>query len=182
MVQLSSHTILISGHLPKHHQNQLQLCLTPSNKEDEEMVPNQIQSKKRASAAVGESSNPYLLLAVKIMFVLLILLLLPKFVFGINNGGYKGRRTERKFNAIAIMCARDNCADLLLEENMNCVNQCIDQGCYTEIYGDRPLEDGEIDNVRTRAFEICFKEAIRKERVKSRQEAMDKDNRKKHLI
>jgi Domain of unknown function (DUF4787) len=144
------------------------------------MVQNPIQSKKRALASTGSSSNPYLLLAVKILFVLLILLLLPKFVFGVNNGGYKVQRAERKFNAIAIMCTRKECGDLLLEENMNCVNQCIDQDCYTEIYGDRPLEDGEIDNIRTRAFEMCFKDAIRKERMKSRQEAMErKDTGKK---
>jgi len=118
------------------------------------------------------SSNPYLLIAVKILFVVVILLLLPKFVVGTNvhPGAKHPHLARHRISLKSKECTRVQCAEWLLEENMNCVNQCVDQECYTEVYGDQPLEDGEIDVIRARDFERCFTKVIRRERMNARKE------------
>jgi hypothetical protein len=125
--------------------------------------------QQRKRSAPGSSSNPYLVTAVKIMFVLLILLLQAKLV--VCGGGSSRQRHERQYNIMKTACERGQCAEWLPEENMNCVHQCIDRDCYTEVYGDNPLEDGEIDVFRTRSFITCLKAVLRRERAKSRQGA-----------
>ena len=47
------------------------------------------------------------------------------------------------------------CRHLIKEESYNCVNSCVSRSCYEEIYGKMPLEDGEIDLHREKAFSIC---------------------------
>ena len=38
---------------------------------------------------------------------------------------------------------------------MNCVNACVSQSCYDEIYAVEPLEDGEIDTFRAAKYVKC---------------------------
>ena len=54
-------------------------------------------------------------------------------------------------------CEQEDCVHLLPEEGMNCVNNCTSPACWTEIYGNEPLEDGEIDNKRNREFMACVR-------------------------
>ena len=57
---------------------------------------------------------------------------------------------------------KDNCETFLCkqyknvkDEGMNCVNACVSQSCYNEIYATEPLEDGEIDTLRAAKYVKC---------------------------
>ena len=57
---------------------------------------------------------------------------------------------------------KDNCETLsckqyqnVKDEGMNCVNACVSQSCYDEIYAVEPLEDGEIDTFRAAKYVKC---------------------------
>jgi hypothetical protein len=49
-----------------------------------------------------------------------------------------------------------------IDEGMNCVYNCLSSECYNTIYGDNPLEDGEIDVVRYRTFQNCVRKEYKK--------------------
>lgn len=48
-------------------------------------------------------------------------------------------------------------------ERTACVRACISQACYTQVYGEDPLEEGEID-VRLNSFKGCFHQALERRR------------------
>ena len=57
-------------------------------------------------------------------------------------------------------CERDTCGHLIPDEAANCVNVCISQSCFNEVYGPEAgggLEDGEIDTERERTFTTCLR-------------------------
>jgi hypothetical protein len=54
-------------------------------------------------------------------------------------------------------CEKTTCKKIVLEESYNCVNRCTSQMCFDEIYADNPLEDGELDYIRNRAFVACLR-------------------------
>lgn len=56
----------------------------------------------------------------------------------------------------------DACKMLIPDENANCVNRCTSEKCYEKIYANKPLEDGEIDYDRNRAFTNCLREESRR--------------------
>lgn len=56
------------------------------------------------------------------------------------------------------------CGHLAVEVAGNCVNECVSKDCYDEVYGDEPLEDGEVDHKRSRSFQTCFGRKRRKKR------------------
>jgi hypothetical protein len=118
-------------------------------------------SKKDRSTAVQTQSSYYLLLAVKILLVLLILFMLPRFVT--SSSRERRKRSELQLRSIRWDCQNENseCALQIPEESLNCVNQCISPVCYTEIYAEMPLEDGEVDLVRAKKFESCVHEELR---------------------
>jgi hypothetical protein len=62
-----------------------------------------------------------------------------------------------------ISCERMNCTHLNIDENMNCVNECTSKKCYEKIYSILPLEDGEIDNKRSRDFNRCLREEVQEQ-------------------
>ena len=123
-------------------------------------------SKKNRPAAVAQSqSSYYLLLAVKIFLVLIILFMLPRFVTGSSR--QRRKRSELKLRSMRWDCQNrseqysDDCSVMIPEESLNCVNQCISPVCYTEVYGELPLEDGQVDIPRAKAFEACVQEELR---------------------
>lgn len=63
-----------------------------------------------------------------------------------------------KINPSAPICIFE---DGLLED---CMLQCLSLSCREQVYGDDPLEEGEIDNVRAAAFNRCLMEELRMER------------------
>eukprot|EP00239_Pterosperma_sp_CCMP1384_P004458 CAMPEP_0197846302 /NCGR_PEP_ID=MMETSP1438-20131217/3065_1 /TAXON_ID=1461541 /ORGANISM="Pterosperma sp., Strain CCMP1384" /LENGTH=121 /DNA_ID=CAMNT_0043457893 /DNA_START=72 /DNA_END=437 /DNA_ORIENTATION=- len=50
----------------------------------------------------------------------------------------------------------------------NCILRCISEACYDESYGTDPLEEGEVDTVRGRAFRACARNALRQKREEER--------------
>jgi hypothetical protein len=58
-------------------------------------------------------------------------------------------------------CQKNDCAHLVPEEAYNCVNNCTSTLCYSQIYADSPLEDGEIDYDRSRKFTVCARTEAR---------------------
>jgi hypothetical protein len=71
-------------------------------------------------------------------------------------------RYDRQAKTKKSECERSTCAHIrFLDEAQNCINQCISPACYREIYGDSPLEDGEIDSSRSRAFTACLRKELR---------------------
>lgn len=129
-----------------------------------------VKMNKGHRAHPGNSSNEYLRLLAKVALVVLILFLLPQLVESRNSSGSSRKRTERQMKSMLIVCERDTCADLIPEENMNCVNKCLSQACFESIYQSAPLEDGEIDLRRAREFEKCALEELRVARIIARRQ------------
>lgn len=120
------------------------------------------------SAAVrGKESSPwsyYIAIAVKILLVLIILFMLPKLVSGGNNKAQRRRKlSELRLRTLRWDCQneRPECALLIPEESLNCVNQCISPACFESIFAANPLEDGEVDFQRADKFEACAHEELR---------------------
>ena len=62
-------------------------------------------------------------------------------------------------------CQKNDCAHLIPEEAYNCVNNCTSNLCYSQIYADNPLEDGEIDYERSRKFTACARSEVRLQQI-----------------
>lgn len=78
---------------------------------------------------------------------------------------------ERETKTKKSMCERVTCQSLPADENMNCVNECTSPKCFKQVYGEEPLEDGEIDTKRAREFNQCVRLEIvdkKKELLKAR--------------
>lgn len=52
------------------------------------------------------------------------------------------------------------CSKMIADEAYNCVNECTSPACYEEVYAEVPLEDGEIDSVRSRSFTACLRKEV----------------------
>ena len=114
------------------------------------------------------STSKFVVTAVKVLFVLLILFLLPKLVHG------KRRKTPPRRNAIEarklrLHCKRNVCGAYITEENLNCVSLCLSPACFETVYGLHPLEDGELDFERAKQFDECYMEEVRTARRRQRQ-------------
>ena len=86
---------------------------------------------------------------------------------------------DRAWKAKKRTCERENCAHLIPDESMNCVNECTSESCYAQIYAAEPLEDGEVDLVRARAFTTCLRNEMRDSRHKKNRENKQKKKEKK---
>lgn len=64
---------------------------------------------------------------------------------------------ERQWKSKQANCERKTCQNYVKDEGMNCVNECLSPKCFSEIYGEFPLEDGEIDTKRYREFLKCVR-------------------------
>jgi len=72
----------------------------------------------------------------------------------------KRKNQEKIWKKRKKLCEQETCADLNVDERMNCVNYCISDSCFGEVFGDTvggPLEDGEIDTKRNRRFMTCVR-------------------------
>jgi len=58
----------------------------------------------------------------------------------------------------------DECKELIPDESANCVNKCTSENCFEKVYSKMPLEDGEIDNERNRAFTSCLREEAKRKK------------------
>lgn len=130
----------------------------------------------------NNGADPWMSFFVKILFVATIILLLPKLVDA-RRSSRPRRQHQKKKRFRQIQALRDYCLDecddndigtiTLLEESLNCVYRCVSDDCYEDVYGNEPLEDGEIDMARYKNFEICvlseLKEEARRERQQQRE-------------
>lgn len=66
-------------------------------------------------------------------------------------------RKDKAWQERKTKCENDDCAHLIPEEAFNCVNNCTSSSCYNQIYAEMPLEDGEVDFERGRAFTACLR-------------------------
>ena len=82
----------------------------------------------------------------------------------------KNQNRDRAFRARRRECETQTCAGMQPGTTMNCVNACISQSCFDEIYGEEPLEDGEVDSKRSRLFQSCARKSLVAEREKRRRE------------
>ena len=82
----------------------------------------------------------------------------------------KNQNRDRAFRARRRECETQTCAGMQPGTNMNCVNECISQSCFDEIYAEEPLEDGEVDSKRSRLFQNCARKSLVAEREKRRRE------------
>ena len=82
----------------------------------------------------------------------------------------KNQNRDRAFRARRRECETQKCAGMQPGTNMNCVNACISQSCFDEIYAEEPLEDGEVDSKRSRLFQSCARKSLVAEREKRRRE------------
>ena len=82
----------------------------------------------------------------------------------------KNQNRDRAFRARRRECETQKCSGMQPGTNMNCVNACISQSCFDEIYGEEPLEDGEVDSKRSRLFQSCARKSLVAEREKRRRE------------
>jgi hypothetical protein len=82
---------------------------------------------------------------------------------GSENHGIAGRseHSEEDKREEANKQDKEDCAALHPDENDNCVNRCTSPACYAEVYAASPLEPGEIDMPRWRAFERCARKEAR---------------------
>ena len=66
-------------------------------------------------------------------------------------------KVERQIKQRKDNCEMFTCKHIqnIKDEGMNCVNACVSQSCYDEIYSMEPLEDGEIDTFRTAKYVKC---------------------------
>ncbi|GKY99929.1 hypothetical protein MPSEU_000946500 [Mayamaea pseudoterrestris] len=126
----------------------------------------------RSASHSPSTTSPWILFTVKLLMVLLILFMLPKLVFAAD-GRSRRSHTNRNIGAlktITTTCATEICNYLIDEENMNCVNACLSPACFQQVFGDSPLEDGEIDLTRAREYDLCLKEEIRVASQRTRRE------------
>lgn len=74
-------------------------------------------------------------------------------------------RLDREWKSAKTQCELNDCKQFKPYENDNCVNRCISEACYQEIYGAQLLEDGEFDNVRSRTFTQCLRQELREKKA-----------------
>jgi hypothetical protein len=117
-----------------------------------------------ATSSSSILSSHYVAVVVKILLILLILFSLPKLVtVSAESAKQRRKRTELKLRKLRWACQNERleCARLVPQESLNCVNLCVSVACYQQVYGEYPLEDGEVDVKRAMAFEGCVKNELR---------------------
>jgi len=101
-----------------------------------------------------------LVVGIAVMFVIM----LQQQAHGAPNHG--AARLDRVWKNKRQECERGElCGGMLIDEAQNCINACISASCFKEVYGEMPLEDGEIDNARSRQFTNCLRKESRDEKL-----------------
>lgn len=99
-----------------------------------------------------------------LLFTLLLLVLVLSPALAAPNHG--AARLDRVWKNKRLECERSSaCGAMLLDEAQNCINMCISASCFKDVYGDMPLEDGEIDNTRSRQFTNCLRKEARDDKL-----------------
>ena len=110
----------------------------------------------------SQTTTSIQILVVKILLILIILLQLPELVISRSRNHRRRMKISRVHNNLRIDCSNENKCGSILEENEMCVSKCMSQNCFQEIYAEKLLERGDIDEDREIRFEKCVKEEWRK--------------------
>ena len=92
------------------------------------------------------------------------------------NAHTKRKKLDRVWRAKRRDCIMDDCKTFHQDENDNCVNKCTSVNCFNTIYGDEPLEPGEVDFHRWRLFTTCARKEVSDFKKKQREEGYKKRN------
>jgi hypothetical protein len=84
-------------------------------------------------------------------------------------------KLDRKWKALKQSCEKNECGSLIPEESANCVNRCTSPLCFDEVYKTSPLEDGEIDDNRSRLFTSCLRKE-QKDLLKSSKNSVESES------
>ena len=83
----------------------------------------------------------------------------------INANTKQNNRYDITWRRKKLACEQNECKQFHIDEGMNCVNKCISEKCYGDIYEENPLEDGEIDIQRSRKFQECLRKEAKVQQV-----------------
>mmetsp|Transcript_38875 Transcript_38875/g.62982 ORF Transcript_38875/g.62982 Transcript_38875/m.62982 type:complete len:107 (-) Transcript_38875:75-395(-) len=72
------------------------------------------------------------------------------------------QHSDRQLKTRRSDCERHTCSYIPVGLQENCILRCISEPCYLEIFEENPLEEGEIDTVRSRQFNNCARKEIGK--------------------
>eukprot|EP00741_Cyanophora_paradoxa_P004512 tig00000806_g4381.t1 len=103
--------------------------------------------------AGGRSMAAALLLAV-------VLLALVSASEGKVRSNKKSSQSDRALRQRRQECEKSTCANFAPELFENCVLRCTSEACYREIFAGNELEEGEIDTIRMRQFNVCSRRDI----------------------
>ena len=99
-----------------------------------------------------------------LVLLVLVLLLLMEFLspvdarveFQYKRYTYRKKRDDKKYRTAKQRCEMSSeCQGIFGVDHTKCVRICISETCYNELYGEDPLEEGEID-VRLNSFKGCL--------------------------
>ena len=111
----------------------------------------------RQAKSLGRNCRIIMILRPAILILSLAVLFAVSPAHARNN---KARRSHNKYHRLWRTRARECealCGQrLALDEAQNCIHRCTSPRCFEEVYGENPLEDGEVDNPRRRAFSACL--------------------------
>jgi hypothetical protein len=93
----------------------------------------------------------------------------------------KGRRkrtnTKQELLAKRMACEMDCLGQWIPEEAMNCIHFCRSPACFEQLYGEDPLEPGQVDPPRADAFDKCSLNEILESRRIEREKWKEKRNK-----
>ena len=84
----------------------------------------------------------------------------------------KRRKGAQATNMRKRECETTVCEDASDDDRNNCVLECQSPECYEKVYAADELEPGEIDNKRSREFNLCLQNEMREQNARARQRAV----------
>lgn len=96
----------------------------------------------------------YLFFLILVLDITLTLAGPPQYTF--KHYTYRKKRDDKKYRNAKQRCEiASECQGLFGVEYTKCVRMCVSEICYNELYGEDPLEEGEVD-VRLNSFKGCL--------------------------
>ena len=108
----------------------------------------------------------------RVFLVVVLLLTLPTLHAAAKGGKSKLNMIDRTWKAVKSTCEKTTCSKIPPDEAYNCVNECTSHNCYQDVFASAPLEDGEIDYVRTRDFTSCARKEVREQEIEQKKKLL----------
>lgn len=105
--------------------------------------------------------------------VVVVLLLLSDVLPVVTAKRQKPRRkrtnSKQEMQARRMTCEMECLTQWVPEEAMNCIHTCRSPACFAQLYGEDPLEPGQVDTERAEVFDRCNMNEILEEKKKERE-------------